>query len=257
MSVSDDVSYLSRFLVKFVEIIAAGLATALSGYLIAHLSGVLSSPASAPATANIQVAPNANVLSSVPANLGVAVRQKVDAPAAQAVRSQQEVNAPPVVQSGRNSVTATKATLPHKQIEITTSARESKQDQRSLVARVRAALGNADRTDSLNVPNQNGVSGGPAAVASQPVLVGDPSASIAVPPSGATELRSTTVRQAPIEPNPLTTVEIQSRPVTGMQSSSAPSPVKEDGLSPLEQMLRHDPLAGSDDVPRPPMPVGQ
>ena len=41
-------SHFSRFFLKFVEIIAAGLATAVSGYLIAHLSGVLSSPGPAP-----------------------------------------------------------------------------------------------------------------------------------------------------------------------------------------------------------------
>jgi hypothetical protein len=66
MSVSGDVSYLSRFLVKFVEIIAAGLATALSGYLIAHLSGVLSSPAPATPAAAIQVAPSASTPSNMP-----------------------------------------------------------------------------------------------------------------------------------------------------------------------------------------------
>jgi hypothetical protein len=42
-------------LLKFVEIIAAGLATAVSGYLIARLSGALLSPAPAPAV--VQVAP--------------------------------------------------------------------------------------------------------------------------------------------------------------------------------------------------------
>ena len=38
MPASDNVSYFSRFFLKFVEIIAAGLATAVSGYLIAHFS---------------------------------------------------------------------------------------------------------------------------------------------------------------------------------------------------------------------------
>ena len=61
MSVSDDISYFSRFLVKFVEIIAAGLATAASGYLIAHLTGALSPPA--PAAAVIQVAPSTSMVS--------------------------------------------------------------------------------------------------------------------------------------------------------------------------------------------------
>jgi hypothetical protein len=53
MSAPDNV--FSRFLLKFVEIIAAGLATAVSGYLIARLSGALLSPAPAPAV--VQVAP--------------------------------------------------------------------------------------------------------------------------------------------------------------------------------------------------------
>jgi hypothetical protein len=36
---SGDVSYFSRFFVKFVEISAAGLATAISAYVLAHLGG--------------------------------------------------------------------------------------------------------------------------------------------------------------------------------------------------------------------------
>jgi hypothetical protein len=53
--VPDGVSYFSRFTVKFIEISAAGVATAVSGYLIAHVSGFLSSPAPPP----ILPAPNA------------------------------------------------------------------------------------------------------------------------------------------------------------------------------------------------------
>ena len=44
--------YFSRFFVKFVEVSAAGLATAISAYALAHFGGLLSSsptPASAPA----------------------------------------------------------------------------------------------------------------------------------------------------------------------------------------------------------------
>ncbi len=48
--------FFKRFAVKFVEVIGAGVATALSGYLLAHFSGYWSSPASTPPTA--QVAPN-------------------------------------------------------------------------------------------------------------------------------------------------------------------------------------------------------
>ena len=47
---SGEVSYCSRFFAKFVEIIAAGLASAITAYLLAHFGGVLlyATPASAP-----------------------------------------------------------------------------------------------------------------------------------------------------------------------------------------------------------------
>ena len=59
MLVADEVSYFSRFTVKFVEIVAAGMATAVSGYLIAHLGGFWSSPTPAPVVA----APSASAAS--------------------------------------------------------------------------------------------------------------------------------------------------------------------------------------------------
>ena len=53
-------SFFKRFAVKFIEVVGAGIATALSGYLLAHFSGYWSSPASTlpsvPPT--VQVAPN-------------------------------------------------------------------------------------------------------------------------------------------------------------------------------------------------------
>jgi hypothetical protein len=261
MSVSNDASYLSRFLLKFVEITAAGLATAVSGYLIAHLTGVLSSPASAPATAVIQVTPDASTQSgrlaqpippiSVDAReRRVAPQQDVNARAVtQPPPPQQEVNAPPATQRASRSVNTAKTTPPHSH-ETTPSATESKRDHGSFVARVRAALGSADRTGD--------VSRDPAAMASPPLPVMDLSGTIAPAPPITTEPRPIPVQQAPIEPNPPTAVEIKSRPVTSIQSSPAPSPVKEtEVLSPLEQILRHDPLAGSDDAPRPPMAVGE
>jgi hypothetical protein len=267
MSAPDDGSYLSRFLLKFVEIIAAGVATAVSGYLIAHLSGVLSSPA--PTGAAIQGAPAANVQSSLPAQpitptSGDASERRVApqegahaAAVSQPAAPSQEVNASPVVQPAHSSANTTKMTAARKHSETATSAAESKRDQESFVARVRSALGNADRTDSIDA-HQSGVSRGPATMTPPPASSG----AVASAPSGATELRPATVQQgsqqAPLEPNPLTTVEINSRPATAAQSSPAASPVTEiDGLSPLEQMLRHDPLTGTNDAPRPPMPVGQ
>ena len=60
---SSEVSYLSRFFVKFVEVIAAGVATAISAYLLAHFGGLLPpSPTSvsAPAPTAVQVGPTAS-----------------------------------------------------------------------------------------------------------------------------------------------------------------------------------------------------
>src|SRR5215470_7901367 len=53
---SGENSYFSRFFVKFVEVSAAGLASAICAYLLAHFGGLL--PAPAPATA-VQVGPTA------------------------------------------------------------------------------------------------------------------------------------------------------------------------------------------------------
>jgi hypothetical protein len=52
MSVAGEVTYLRRFAGKFVEIVAAGIGTAVSGYLVAHLAGYFSfsTPAAVEAT---------------------------------------------------------------------------------------------------------------------------------------------------------------------------------------------------------------
>src|SRR5215471_11095583 len=69
MSMAGEVSYWSRFLAKFVEIIAAGLASAVSAYLLAHLGNhLLSTPAAAPPTPET-AAPIA-ALPSAPAGAG-------------------------------------------------------------------------------------------------------------------------------------------------------------------------------------------
>ena len=60
---SGENSYFSRFFVKFVEVSAAGLATAISAYALAHFGGLLSSsptPASAPASTTVQIGPTAS-----------------------------------------------------------------------------------------------------------------------------------------------------------------------------------------------------
>src|SRR5262249_36599330 len=133
MSASDDASYFSRFLLKFVEIIAAGLATAVSGYLIAHLTGVLSSPAPSPAPAVVQgapsalatapvqaVAPSTDATSTSPSQVTTASPQ-VNAPSASVIEQppsrQQEVNAPPRSKPGRRGANSAKAEPSRKDVE--------------------------------------------------------------------------------------------------------------------------------------------
>lgn len=248
---SSDVSVFSRFLVKFVEIIAAGLATAVSGYLIAHLSGALSSPVPAPARTVIQDATNATSPAHPPASIS---SDRTD----QNTASKQEVTASPVAQAAPLA-NATKIALPRKRTETATSTAEAKRDQQSLVARVQAALASVDanRTGPLAVPPQNAVPVEPAGAASQ-VRASTDSSRSAVPgevPPNTVELGSLPAQQT--QPNPLPAVEIQSRPVAAVQSSPPAPAEKETGIiSDLAQMLRHDPLAG-EEAPRPPMPVGQ
>jgi len=103
MPVADDHSYFSRFLLKFVEITAAGLATAVSGYLIAHLSGALSSPAPAPAATVIQAVPTTSV--SLPSQPIPSISANSDEP--RLVPS--EVNTPRLAQPTHKTVNTTKA----------------------------------------------------------------------------------------------------------------------------------------------------
>jgi hypothetical protein len=164
MSTQDNVSYFSRFLLKFVEIIAAGLATAVSGYVIAHLTGALSFPAPAPAptAAVIQVAPSV----SVPFGPPVQPTSPVSANASeQRLAPQQDANAPPVAQPARKTA---KSEPSRKRMESAPSVAASTRDQGSFVSRVRAALTSADanRMDPLDVsPRQSVSTRAPAAIA--------------------------------------------------------------------------------------------
>src|SRR5258708_2832704 len=141
---SGENSYLSRFFVKFVEVSAAGLATAVSAYALAHFGGLLSSsptPASAPAQTAVQVGPTA---SEVAGNL----RAQPTPPAAAAAVNKQSP-APdtdaPVAQPARKAVKDAKALPPRKQTKTDTSVAENEpRGQKSAEAQARAALANVD-----------------------------------------------------------------------------------------------------------------
>ena len=256
MSTPDNGSYISRFLVKFVEIIAAGLATAASGYLIAHLSATLSS--STPATNN-----RAGVATP---SLG----ERAAPPAEPATRSLDDNSQQPIIpqltapgspqpaQAATTTANIPKPETPGKRIE--NSPKPATSTRESWTVRVRAALANAaHRSDpSPDSPHRSR----PPAGTTAPGPAIDSANSNA---SSATMPAATEVRAAPLQEatqaggnvaSPPTVTEVN--PIVPIQPSPAPLPEKQNNaLSTLEQMLRSDPLAGSDQAPRPPMPVGQ
>jgi hypothetical protein len=262
MSASDNGSYASRFFVKFVEIIAAGLATALSGYLIAHLSGALSSPAPAPVTA-VSAGPNSGMNPGQPAEL-MSPPIAADSNEGRAT-SQPELNAAhaalpaPPVQPEHGTVSAAKPEPTPKQLGKAANSAESAREQRSLIARVRAALANIDanRADPPALPPHQGN------VVRQPEVIARPGPDLPNPaaasaPPAVPELRPVPLQEVPAEPNRPAAAELTPPPAAATPSSPAPPAAKDTGmLSTLGQMLRQDPLAGTDEAPRPPMPVGQ
>src|SRR5262249_27221063 len=122
MSVSAEVSYFSRFLLKSMEMTAAGLAPALCGSLTALFKGAVSSPAPTPASAVNQVPPSTSMLSSLPLqpNPPVSFDTNKLPPA-----PRQEINAPPVAQPRQTTANTIKVEPPRKRVENATTAAES------------------------------------------------------------------------------------------------------------------------------------
>ena len=128
---SGEVSYFSRFFVKFVEIIAAGLASAISAYLLAHF---VSSPTPPTVTA-VQVAPNASGVAAQPAPPAAAVA------ASEHHAAQDSPEAKLVPKTGRDA----KVLPPRKHTKTDTSvAGKEPRNQKSAEEQVRAALANVD-----------------------------------------------------------------------------------------------------------------
>src|SRR5262249_60968890 len=143
---SGENSYFSRFFVKFVEVSAARLATAISAYALAHFGGVLSSsppPASAPAQTAVQVGPTASEVAGslraqpTPPAAAAAVNKQSPAP-------EQDTDAP-VAQPARKLVKDAKALPPRKQTQPDGSvAQKEHRGQKPAEALARAALANVD-----------------------------------------------------------------------------------------------------------------
>jgi len=284
MSVADKVSYLSRFLVKLVEVIGAGLATAAGGYLIAHLGGLWSSPAPAPAAPRAEMSrslPATPVPANVIPNASVASKNPPVPPVAadadeQRVAPKQDANIP-AADPTRKTVNASKPAPSSKRAKSDTAdgkLQESKpaetkpQDAESVEARVRAALANVDANKpapSDVSPPQPNVPRGPATVGAQPKPVtGLPAAAAVAAPPHAADSQPQPVPQAPLQPAPLTTVEIKSRPITDIEALLAPEqtpPAPEEkgvlaALKRIPEMLRREARPPAGEPPRPPAPVG-
>jgi hypothetical protein len=234
---SGEVSYFSRFFVKFVEIIGAGLASAVCAYMLAHFGGLLSSsptPASAPALTAIQLGPTpSEPVKSQPVQPPTPVAAAaVDA---QRPAPQQDTDAP-VAKPSVRSVKEIK-TLPPR----TSVAEKKPPGHKSAEALARAALANVDanRPAPIDVqPRQADVPTRGADVRSRRVVVPSRDAAIEAAPHAA-----------PLSPSAGPPLE-----------NATPHPTHpagpDNGVFFALKRMRSDPPAPPGEAPRPPMPVG-
>jgi hypothetical protein len=259
---SGEVSYFSRFFVKFVEISAAGLASAICAYLLAHLGGLLSSsptPASAPAQTAVQVGSTA---SEVPGSRRAQPSPPVAAAGVNEQRPapQHDTNAP-VAQPALKGVKDAKA-LPRKHTKTDVSVAEKEPGgQKSAEALARAALANVDANrpapaDALIAPDLTDTRSAPVEVHSRRENapprqddVGPPQA-VAVPPHAAgveSAPHAADVQLQPLETSPATGADLQPR-----------SPdVRSRPMAPVDIQPR--PVTGADPLPPrtdPPREIG-
>jgi hypothetical protein len=264
---SGEVPYFSRFLVKFVEIIAAGLASAISAYLLAHFGGVLLSyptPASAPVTPTASLLADSvraqpiPLLAAAPVNERRAVPQKdIDAPAVQ-----------PAANAGKEA-----KTLPlRKHAKTATSvAEKGPRGQKSVEVLTRAAY--ADRPAPVDAPIGPGLNDTRARVdAIQPRQASVPPRQPdigprridvtprgdgikAAQPTADSEPQPAQFRLQPRSPDLRTTIDPQLSNV-----APQPSPVDQEkdvfsALKRIPDLLRPEPPMPIGETPRPPMPV--
>ena len=279
---SGEISYLSRFFVKFVEIIAAGLASAISAYLLAHFAGVL---LSSPTPTSAPVAPTASELTEsvraqpTPPVAAAAVKERRPAP-------QQDTDAPaarPAPKAGKDE----KALPPRRHTKTNTSMAEREpRGQKSAEALIRDALANVDAnrpasadapigpdlTDTRSVPVdvQPRQTGAPRQ-ADEPWRVDVPSPAAAIkaaPPAADVQPQFVQPRPAtgadlqPRFPDARATVEPLPRSISPPQVAAPQPPLADQdkdvfsALKRIPDLLRPDPPPAIGETPRPPMPVG-
>jgi hypothetical protein len=274
---SGEVPYFSRFFAKFVEIIAAGLASAICAYLLAHFGGVLltsATPAPAPVTPTASLLADSvraqpiPLLAVAPVNERRAVPQKdIDAPAVQ-----------PAANAGKEA-----KTLPlRKHAKTATSvAEKGPRGQKSLEVLTRAALANidADRPPPVDAPIGPGLNDTRARVdAIQPRQASVPPRQadvvprpVDLPPRAAAinaAQPAADTQPQPVQPRPAIGTNLQPRSpnvratVDPQPSGAAPQPSPADqdkdvfsALKRIPDLLRPEPPMPIGEAPRPPMPV--
>lgn len=289
-----EASFLSRFTMKFIEVLAAGVATAVSGYVIAHLTGYSSAP---PVPAPAVVAAPAAAYSGTPQQASAETSRLVPQPDTKAQESKaQESKAPESKaqdskpQESKNVPARVADTKPVDAKAIDLKAAEAKPADAKpaatkpdpVEATVRAALAKIDasaqtKADATKPAGQ----AAPAAVASVPATAA-PMTTASVPPAtpappvatAATAAAQPVGQPLPILPVP-PAVEIKSLPVATVDGSSPPEEAQASAepeaqpdtpsaapniftaIKHIPEMLRADKPLPDDRAPRPPMPIGQ
>ncbi len=267
MAVANQTSFFSRFTMKFVEVIGAGIATAITGYLIAHLGlgGFWSTPARAPEVtpAAVQMAP---AVSAVPKS---ARFQPVQQPAST------EAAAPPAAKpdavAEKEPATAgtspARAAAPVRKSSVSEpkvsepKASEPKPRERddtaSVEEQVRAALAKVD-ANRRPLPEPAAPIASPPAF---PSVAAAPPPAVAVLPPPAVATSPPSAPPVAVAPPLVGTVEIKSEPVATVDAPPDDGNSKDRGflatIKHIPDMLRPTAGATTAEPPRPPMPVGQ
>jgi hypothetical protein len=275
ISMSGEVSYFSRFFVKFVEIIAAGLASAISAYVLAHFGGVL---LSSPTPASAPVAPTASQVAEIlrtqptPPVAAAPVNERRTVP-------QKDTDAP-AAQLAPNGAKEAKTLPLRKHTKTDTSVAEKEpRGQKSVEVLTRAALANIDanRPAPVDAPigpglndthaRADGMQPRQASVPPRQADVGP--RPVDVPPRAAAINAAQPAADAqPVQLRPATGTNLQPRSpdvraaVDPQLSGAAPQPAPADqdkdvfsALKRIPDLLRPEPPMPIGEAPRPPMPV--
>jgi hypothetical protein len=247
-------SFLSRFTLKFLEVLTAGLATAVSGFLIAHFTGYFAVPASAPAV--MQPA----VIQNVQSGTQGAILADPAAPAPATPPSASVMNSAPAAANAAPAAALHESTpanelpssggteaKPHDTAETKPHDATKRASAQSFEARMRAALakvgasypasGDAARraaispTDSaprspaaeprpFDTPTGS-IGSAPRPTDSAPRLApGEPPSDAAAAPAlQASTIQNTGAQNSAVQLAPPAAVEIKSKPVAGVDAN--------------------------------------